>query len=91
MEQRNRELMNTRQVAGYLGINEKKNLCWGQGRRIPLHAGEGKGDVSRKLIDAWIEKSAVPPSERELRPEPAFNSCSPLAATIQASRFCASF
>jgi excisionase family DNA binding protein len=61
------ELMNTRQVARYLGINEKKVYALAKARRIPCTRVTGKWTFPRKLIDAWIEQSAVSPRVRELR------------------------
>ena len=61
------ELMNTRQVARYLGINEKKVYALAKGRKIPCTRVTGKWTFPRKLIDAWIEQSAVSPQIREHR------------------------
>ena len=63
------ELMNTRQVARYLGINEKKVYALAKARKIPCTRVTGKWTFPRKLIDAWIEQSAVSPRIRELRHE----------------------
>jgi excisionase family DNA binding protein len=51
--------MNTRQVAGYLGINEKKIYALAKAGEIPCTRATGKWTFPRKLIDAWIEESAV--------------------------------
>jgi putative molybdopterin biosynthesis protein len=59
------ELMNTRQVARYLGINEKKVYALAKVRKIPCTRVTGKWTFPRKLIDAWIEQSAVSPQIRE--------------------------
>ena len=64
------ELMNTRQVAGYLGINEKKIYALAKAGKIPCTRVTGKWTFPRKLIDAWIEQSAVRPERGEMRPEP---------------------
>ena len=64
------ELMNTRQVAGYLGINEKKIYALAKAGKIPCTRVTGKWTFPRKLIDAWIERSAVRPERGEMRPEP---------------------
>ena len=70
MAQKSPELMNTRQVAGYLGINEKKIYALAKDGKIPCTRVTGKWTFPRKLIDAWIEQSAVHPERREMRPEP---------------------
>ena len=59
------ELMNTRQVARYLGINEKKVYALAKERKIPCTRVTGKWTFPRKLIDSWIEQSAVSPQIRE--------------------------
>jgi excisionase family DNA binding protein len=59
------ELMSTRQVAGYLGINEKKVYALAKARKIPCTRVTGKWTFPRKLIDAWIEQSALEPDRRE--------------------------
>jgi len=64
------EFMNTRQVAGYLGINDKKIYALAKAGKIPCTRVTGKWTFPRKLIDGWIEQSAVHPERRELRPEP---------------------
>jgi putative molybdopterin biosynthesis protein len=53
------ELMNTRQVAGYLGINEKKVYALAKAQKIPCTRVTGKWTFPRKLIDAWVEGSAA--------------------------------
>ena len=63
------ELMSTRQVARYLGINEKKVYALAKERKIPCTRVTGKWTFPRKLIDSWIEQSAVQPQSRELRQE----------------------
>ena len=82
--------MNTRQVAGYLGINEKKIYAFAKAGKIPCTRVTGKWTFLRKLIDAWIEQSAVRPERGEMRPEPRPASAR-REATIQACRFCASY
>lgn len=64
------ELMNTRQAAGYLGINEKKLYALAKAKKIPCTRVTGKWTFPRKLIDAWIEQSAVRRDASEIRPEP---------------------
>ena len=63
------ELMNTRQVAGYLGINEKKVYALAKAKKIPCTRVTGKWMFPRKLIDAWIEQSAARPQAREIPTE----------------------
>src|SRR5918995_1406622 len=63
------ELMNTRQVARYLGINEKKVYALAKARKIPCTRVTGKWTFPRKLIDSWIEQSAVSPQIRGYRTE----------------------
>ena len=60
--------MNTRQVAGYLRINEKKVYALAKAGKIPCTRVTGKWTFPRKLIDAWIEQSALRPEHREMRP-----------------------
>ncbi|HEY7317784.1 MAG TPA: substrate-binding domain-containing protein [Candidatus Binatia bacterium] len=52
------ELMNTREVARYLGINEKKIYFLAKAGRIPCTRVTGKWSFPKKLIDRWIEESA---------------------------------
>lgn len=63
------ELMNTRQVARYLGVNEKKVYALAKARKIPCTRVTGKWTFPRKLVDTWIEQSAVSPRIREFRHE----------------------
>jgi putative molybdopterin biosynthesis protein len=52
------ELMNTREVARYLGINEKKVYFLAKCGKIPCTRVTGKWTFPKKLIDRWIEESA---------------------------------
>jgi excisionase family DNA binding protein len=52
------ELMNTREVAGYLGINEKKVYFLAKTGKIPCTRVTGKWTFPKKLIDQWLENSA---------------------------------
>ena len=52
------DLMNTREAAAYLGINEKKVYFLAKVGRIPCTRVTGKWTFPRKLIDRWIEESA---------------------------------
>ena len=53
------DLMNTKQVARYLGINEKKVYYLAKGGKIPCTRVTGKWSFPKKLIDQWIEESAA--------------------------------
>jgi putative molybdopterin biosynthesis protein len=50
--------MNTREVARYLGINEKKVYFLAKAGKIPCTRVTGKWTFPKKLIDQWIEESA---------------------------------
>ena len=52
------ELMNTREVARYLGINEKKVYFLAKSGKIPCTRVTGKWTFPKNLIDKWIEESA---------------------------------
>jgi excisionase family DNA binding protein len=52
------ELMNTREVARYLGINEKKVYSLAKLGKIPCTRVTGKWTFPKQLIDQWIEESA---------------------------------
>ncbi len=58
------EMMNTREVARYLGINEKQVYALIGQKRIPATRVTGKWVFPRKLIDEWIESSAKSALER---------------------------
>ena len=53
------ELMNTREVARYLGINEKKVYFLAKSGKIPCTRVMGKWTFPKNLIDQWIEESAA--------------------------------
>jgi putative molybdopterin biosynthesis protein len=53
------ELMNTREVARYLGINDKKVYFLAKAGKIPCTRVTGKWTFPKKLIDRWIEESAT--------------------------------
>jgi excisionase family DNA binding protein len=53
------DLMNTKQVADYLGINEKKVYYLAKAGAIPCTRVTGKWVFPKKLIDQWIEESAA--------------------------------
>jgi putative molybdopterin biosynthesis protein len=52
------EMMNTKEVAGYLGIHEKQVYSLIKARRIPSTRITGKWIFPRRLIDEWIESNA---------------------------------
>ena len=52
------EMMNTKEVAGYLGVHEKQVYALIKARRIPSTRITGKWIFPRKLIDEWIESTA---------------------------------
>jgi len=52
------EMMNTKEVAHYLGIHEKQVYALIKSKRIPSTRVTGKWVFPRKLIDEWIEKTA---------------------------------
>lgn len=52
------DLMNTKQAARYLGINEKKLYYLAKGRRIPCTRVTGKWIFPKRMIDQWIEENS---------------------------------
>ena len=52
------EIMNTKEVANYLGIHEKQVYALIKSKRIPSTRVTGKWVFPRKLIDEWIESNA---------------------------------
>ncbi len=52
------EIMNTKEVANYLGIHEKQVYALIKAKRIPATRVTGKWIFPKKLIDEWIEKNA---------------------------------
>jgi excisionase family DNA binding protein len=63
------ELMNTRKVARYLGINDKKVYFLAKAGKIPCTRVTGKWTFPKKLIDRWIEESASGLVERKAKTE----------------------
>ena len=63
------ELMNTREVARYLGINDKKVYFLAKAGKIPCTRVTGKWTFPKKLIDQWIEESASGLVERKAKTE----------------------
>jgi putative molybdopterin biosynthesis protein len=63
------DLMNTREVARYLGINEKKVYFLAKAGKIPCTRVTGKWTFPRKLIDQWIAESASGLVERKAKTE----------------------
>jgi len=52
------EIMNTKEVAKYLGIHEKQVYALIKSKKIPSTRVTGKWIFPRKLIDEWIESNA---------------------------------
>lgn len=52
------ELLNTKEVAKYLGINEKKVYYLAKSGKIPSTRVTGKWTFPKKLIDEWLEESS---------------------------------
>jgi excisionase family DNA binding protein len=52
------EMMNTKEVASYLGIHEKQVYALIKSKRIPSTRVTGKWVFPKKLIDEWIESNA---------------------------------
>lgn len=61
------DLMNTQQVAEYLGINEKKVYAMANAGAIPCTRVTGKWLFPKKLVDQWIEESTAAPLHRKDR------------------------
>ena len=59
MDASSNELLNVREVARYLGINEKKIYFLAKAGQIPSTRVTGKWTFPKKLIDEWIERSAA--------------------------------
>lgn len=55
------EMMNTKEVAGYLGLHEKKIYYLAKAGKIPCTRVTGKWIFPKKLIDQWIEENARGP------------------------------
>ena len=53
-----KELLNTKEVAEYLGINEKKVYYLAKGGKLPCTRVTGKWVFPKKLIDEWIEENS---------------------------------
>jgi putative molybdopterin biosynthesis protein len=53
-----RELLNTKEVAKYLGINEKKVYYLAKTGKLPCTRVTGKWVFPKKLIDEWIEENS---------------------------------
>ena len=65
-------LMNTKEVAAYLGIHEKQVYSLAKAGRIPCTRVTGKWLFPKGLIDQWIEESARNPLGTRKREERAF-------------------
>src|ERR687895_793197 len=67
------ELMNVREVADYLGINEKKVYFLAKTGSIPCTRVTGKWTFPKKSIDKWIEESVSGMVGQPRKPaEPSF-------------------
>ena len=66
------ELMNTKEVAAYLGLHEKKVYTLVKTGKIPCTRVTGKWVFPRKLIDQWIEESARGPVRKKREEERPF-------------------
>ena len=64
------EMMNTKEAAAYLGINEKQVYALIKAGRIPGTRVTGKWVFPKKLIDEWIETGARERAQRGKREEP---------------------
>lgn len=53
-----RDFMNTKQIASYLGINEKKVYYLAKTGKLPCTRVTGKWIFPKKLIDQWIEENS---------------------------------
>lgn len=53
-----RDLLNTKQVASYLGINEKKVYYLAKAGKLPCTRVTGKWLFPKKLVDEWIEENS---------------------------------
>jgi excisionase family DNA binding protein len=52
------EIMNTKEVAKYLGVHEKQVYALIKSKKIPSTRVTGKWVFPKKLIDEWIESNA---------------------------------
>lgn len=52
------EIMSTKEVAAYLGINDKQVYALIKAKKIPASRATGKWSFPKKLIDEWIEENA---------------------------------
>lgn len=65
------ELMNTREVADYLRLKERKIYDLVRERRIPCTRVTGKWLFPRRLVDAWLAEGTAVPKEMERHARPA--------------------
>ncbi len=65
-------LMNTKEVAAYLGINEKKVYYLVKAGKIPCTRVTGKWIFPKNLIDQWIEESTTGPLRKQMEEERPF-------------------
>ena len=52
------EFLNTKEVAKYIGINEKKVYFMAKAGKLPCTRVTGKWVFPKKLIDEWIEENS---------------------------------
>lgn len=70
--------MNTKQVAEYLGINEKQVYALIKSGSIPCTRATGKWLFRKNLIDTWLEQESI--NNRKMKRNPRGTACSLLAA-----------
>ncbi|MFQ5539186.1 MAG: substrate-binding domain-containing protein [Candidatus Binatia bacterium] len=66
------QLMNTKEVAAYLGIHEKKVYYLVKAGKIPCTRVTGKWIFPKNLIDQWIGESTTEPVRRQRKEERPF-------------------
>ncbi len=66
------QLMSTKEVAAYLGINEKKVYYLAKSGKIPCTRVTGKWIFPKNLIDQWIEESTTGPVRKQREEERPF-------------------
>jgi len=66
------DFLNTKEVAKYLGINEKKVYYLAKGAKLPCTRVTGKWVFPRKLIDEWIEENSRGATQDKRQPQREF-------------------
>ena len=82
------EMLNTREVAQYLGIHEKQVYALIKAKRIPATRITGKWIFPKKLIDEWIETHAKAGDGRSPREEQGIEGALLAAAATTRSSTC---